>query len=191
MPSVDSIAADYVERAAALDPFFATCAGIAGHDDKLPDLSADGFAGRAELDRSALAALEAAEAPGPREQVARAAMQERLAVAVERYDAGDTTSELNVIDSWVQYVRELFDLMPTEGEESAVNITRRMAAVPEAYRQFSRTLLGAARNGRPRPGSRSRRSAALRVAPLPGLARAGSVLQARRADVASGQERGQ
>ena len=64
MPSIDSIAADYVERAAALDPYFATCAGIAGHDDELPDLSADGFAGRAELDRSALAALEAAETPG-------------------------------------------------------------------------------------------------------------------------------
>jgi uncharacterized protein (DUF885 family) len=149
MPSIDSIAADYVERAAALDPFFATVAGIAGHDDELPDLSADGLAGRAELDRSALAALQAAETPGPREQVARAAMQERLAVAAERYDAGDTTSELNVIDSWVQYVREVFDLMPTEGEEGAVNIARRMAAVPEAYRQFSRTLLDAARNGRP------------------------------------------
>ena len=136
-------------RAAALDPHFATSAGIAGHDGELPDLSADGFAGRAELDRSALAALEAAEAPGRREQAARAAMQERLAVAVERYDAGDTTSELNVIDSWVHDVREIFDLMPTEGEEGAVNIARRMAAVPEAYRQFSRTLLDAARNGRP------------------------------------------
>jgi uncharacterized protein (DUF885 family) len=149
MPSVDSIAADYVERAAALDPQFATLAGIAGHDGELPDLSADGFAGRAELDRSALAALAAAQAPGLREQVARAAMQERLAVTVERYDAGDTTSELNVIDSWVQYVRELFDLMPAEGEEGAANVARRMAAVPEAYRQFSRTLLDAARNGRP------------------------------------------
>ena len=149
MPSIDNIAEEYAERAAALDPFYATYAGIAGHDDELPDLSADGFAERAELDRSTLAALEAAETPGLREQVARAAMQERLAVAVERYDAGDTTSELNVIDSWVQYVRELFDLMPTEGEESAANIARRMAAVPEAYRQFSRTLLDAARNGRP------------------------------------------
>jgi uncharacterized protein (DUF885 family) len=149
MPSVDSIAADYVERAAALDPQFATLAGIAGHDGELPDLSADGFAGRAELDRSTLAALAAAPAPGLREQVARDAMQERLAVTVERYDAGDTTSELNVIDSWVQYVRELFDLMPTEGEEGAANVARRMAAVPEAYRQFSRTLLDAARNGRP------------------------------------------
>jgi uncharacterized protein (DUF885 family) len=149
MPSIDSIAADYVERAAVLDPSFATWAGIAGHDDQLPDLSPDGFAGRAELDRSALAALAAAEAPGRREQVARAAMRERLAIAVERYDAGDTTSELNVIDSWVHYVRELFDSMPTEGEEGAVNIARRMAAVPDAYRQLSRTLLDAARNGRP------------------------------------------
>jgi uncharacterized protein (DUF885 family) len=149
MRSIDSIAEDYVERAAALDPALATFAGIAGHDGELPDLSADGFAERAELDRLTLAALGAAEAPGLREQTARAAMQERLAVAVERYDAGDTTSDLNVIDSWVQYVRELFDLMPAEGEEAAATVARRMAAVPEAYRQFSQTLLGAARNGRP------------------------------------------
>src|SRR3954447_19736768 len=88
MPSIDSIAADYVERAAVLDPAFATWAGITGHDDQLPDLSPEGFAGRAELDRSALAALEAVEVPGQREQVARAAMRERLTIAVERYDAG-------------------------------------------------------------------------------------------------------
>jgi uncharacterized protein (DUF885 family) len=149
MRSIDSIAEDYVERAAALDPALATFAGIAGHDGELPDLSADGFAERADLDRSTLAALDAAEAPGLREQTARAAMRERLTLAVERYDAGDITSDLNVIDSWVQYVREVFDLMPAEGEEAAAAVAQRMAAVPEAYRQFSQTLLGAARNGRP------------------------------------------
>lgn len=149
MRSIDGIAEDYVERAAALDPALATFAGIAGHEEELPDLSADGFAGRAELDRSTLAALDAAKPPGLREQAARAAMRERLALAVERYDAGDTTSDLNVIDSWVQHVRELFDLMPADGEQAAAAVARRMAAVPQAYRQFSRTLLGAARNGRP------------------------------------------
>ena len=148
MPSIDDIAAEYVERAAALDPFYATYAGIAGHDHELADLGADGFAERAELDRSTLAALDAAEAPEPREQVARAAMRERLALAVECYDAGDTTSELNTITSWVQRVREVFDLMPTQGEEAAANIARRMAAVPRAYRQLSATLLDAARDGR-------------------------------------------
>jgi len=148
MPSIDDIAAEYVERAAALDPCYATYAGIAGHDHELADLGADGFAGRAGLDRSTLAALDAAEAPDPREQVARAAMRERLALAVECYDAGDTTSELNTISSWVQRVREVFDLMPAQGEEAAADIARRMAAVPGAYRQLSATLLDAARDGR-------------------------------------------
>jgi uncharacterized protein (DUF885 family) len=138
-----------VARATALDPFLATCAGIGGHDGELPDLSADGFAGRAGLDRSTLAALEVAQAPALREQIARTAMRERLALAVERYDAGDVTSELNVIEGWVQFVRQLFDLMPTDGEQAAANITQRMAAVPDAYRQLSATLLGAARRGRP------------------------------------------
>ncbi len=148
MPSIDDIAAEYVERAAALDPCFATNAGIAGHDHELTDLSADGFAGRAGLDRSTLTALDAAQAPEPGEQVARAAMRERLALAAERYDAGDTTSELTTIASWVQTVREVFDLMPTDGEEAAASIARRMAAVPRAYRQLSQTLLEAARDGR-------------------------------------------
>src|SRR5260370_33535806 len=148
MPSIDDIAAECVERASALDPCYAPYAGIAGHDHELADLGAAGFAGRAGLDRSTLAALDAAEAPDPREQAARAAMRERLALAVECYDAGDTTSELNTITSWVQRVREVFDLMPTDGEEAAANIAKRMAAVPRAYRQLSATLLDAARNGR-------------------------------------------
>ncbi len=148
MPSIDDIGAEYVERVAALDPVYATYAGIAGHDHELADLGADGFAQRAELDRSTLAALDAAEATEPHDQVARAAMRERLALAVERYDAGDTTSELNTINSRVQTVREVFDLMPTQGEEAAASIAKRMAAVPRAYRQLSATLLDAARNGR-------------------------------------------
>jgi Bacterial protein of unknown function (DUF885) len=90
MPSIDSIAEEYVERATVLDPFYATSAGVAGHDHELADLSTDGFAERAKLDRSTLAALDAAEAPGLREQVAREAMRERLALEVERYDAGDS-----------------------------------------------------------------------------------------------------
>ena len=147
MPSIDEIAEEYVTRATDLDPFMGTCAGIGGHDDELPDLSADGFAERAGLDRSTLAALDAAEAHARHEQIARAAMRERLAVAVERYDAGDTTSQLNVAACEVSWVRQVFDVMPTDGEEAAVTMARRMTAVPVAYRQLSGTLLGSARGG--------------------------------------------
>jgi Bacterial protein of unknown function (DUF885) len=115
MPSITDIAEEYVERATALAPFYP---GIAGHEHELADLSVDGFAERAELDRSTVADLDASETTGLREQVARAAMRERLALEEERYDAGDSTSELNVTSSWVQWVREIFDLMPTDGEQA-------------------------------------------------------------------------
>ena len=93
MSSIDGIAGEYVARAADLDPLWATYIGVAGSDHDLADLSADGFAERAALDRSTLVALDTAEPSGLREQIAWAAMRERLAVDVERYEAGDTTSE--------------------------------------------------------------------------------------------------
>ena len=114
----------------------------------MTDLSPAGFAGRAELDRSTVAALTRARAETEREETARAAMIERLGLAVEQYDAGETTAELNVIASWVQGVRQIFDLMPTEGEEAQRNIAARMAAVPAAYADLQRTYAEAARQGR-------------------------------------------
>ena len=148
MSTLNEIADDYVERAAGLDPILATYVGIAGHDDKLPDLSVDGHDERAELDRSTLAAVNALSPADTRERVAKLAMVERLGLSVEAHDAGDDTRQLNVIASWVQNVRQAFDLMPTEGEEAQATIARRMAEVPRAYRQLSRTLLEAARDGR-------------------------------------------
>ena len=40
---VDARTDQYVEEVVALDPLTATFAGIAGHDDKLPDLTPAGF----------------------------------------------------------------------------------------------------------------------------------------------------
>jgi len=148
MTTLNQIADEYVDRAAALDPVLATYAGIAGHDHELPDLSADGYRERAELNRSTLAAVSALTPDGDAERVARIAMIERLGLAVETHDAGDDTSALNVIASGVQEVRQAFDLMPTEGEPAQRNIARRMAEVPRAYRELGQTLLESARAGR-------------------------------------------
>ena len=148
MTTLNQIADDYVERAAALNPILATYAGIAGHDHELPDLSVDGYRERAELDRSTLAAVSILTPDSAAERVARLAMVERLGLAVEAHDAGDDTRALNVVASDVQEVRQAFDLMPTEGEEAQRTIARRMAEVPRAYRELGRTLLESARAGR-------------------------------------------
>jgi len=148
MGAINDIAERYVVQVADLDPVLATAAGIPGHDHQMTDLSPAGFAARAELDRTTVAALTSAEAGTDRERTARAAMLERLGLAVEQYDAGETTRELNVIASWIQGVRQVFDLMPLEGEEAQGNLAARMAAVPAAYAELQRTYAEAARHGR-------------------------------------------
>jgi uncharacterized protein (DUF885 family) len=148
MSAINDIAERYVVQVADLDPVLATAAGIPGHDHQMTDLSPAGFAARAELDRATVAALTSAAAGTDREHTARAAMLERLGLAVEQYDAGETTRELNVIASWIQGVRQVFDLMPLGGEEGQRNLAARMAAVPVAYAELQRTYSEAAREGR-------------------------------------------
>jgi uncharacterized protein (DUF885 family) len=146
--AINEIAEQYVVGMTDLDPVLATTVGIAGHDDELTDLSMDGFAARADLDRATAVALTAAEPENERERIARTAMLERLRLAAELHDAGETTRELNVGASWIQRVRQIFDLMPTEGEEAHRNIASRMAAVPAAYASLRQTYAEAARQGR-------------------------------------------
>jgi uncharacterized protein (DUF885 family) len=148
---VNDIADRYVDEWASLDPTGATHAGIAGHDDRMTDLSPEGYGALAELDRRTLARLDAAAPADERERVAKEAMQERLGRSLTLYDAGDVTSEVNVISGGLHYIRGVFDLMPTEGEEAAANIAVRMAAVPTALAQWRQTLLSAAERGHASP----------------------------------------
>jgi len=148
MNLTDQIAERYVPEVFELDPVWGTLAGISGHDDRMADLSPGGFEARADLDRRTIAAVRAVAPASEPEQVARAAMLERLGLAVEQYDAGDTTSDINVIASWMHSVRWVFDLMPVDGEQAQRDLAVRMAAVPQAYAGLSRTYAAAAAQGR-------------------------------------------
>jgi uncharacterized protein (DUF885 family) len=144
---IDEIADRYVEEWAPLDPVGATSVGIAGHDHRLTDLSPEGYAAIADLQRRTLAQLDLVPPADDSETVAKEAMQERLALSLERYDAGAVTSQVNVISSALHSVRSVFDLMPTAGEEAAANIAARMAAVPTALAQARHALVEAAEHG--------------------------------------------
>ena len=146
MNPVRDIADRYVEQYARLDPVGATSAGLTGFDHLMTDLSPAGFAARAALDRATLAELDqAAAADG--EQVARQAMIERLTISGQLYESGATTSELNVISSWPQSVRQIFDLMPVDGVQAQSTLAARMAAVPAAYEALRSTYADTAAQG--------------------------------------------
>lgn len=144
---VDAIAEAYVEDYCALDPLAATGMGVPGHEDRLTDLSPDGFAARAELTRRALSAAGAATPTDEREQVARDAFLERLGLQAEMDDAHLPAAELSVIVSGIHELRMAFDLMSTEGEQAWSDIDARLAAVPEALDGYRATLLQEAERG--------------------------------------------
>jgi uncharacterized protein (DUF885 family) len=141
---VDDLADRYVDEWAPLNPTGATFVGIPGHDDKLDDLSPDGFEAQAELTRRTLAELDVIEPETESEQVAKDAMLERLGLELAQYDAGYTASEISVISSGLHGLRMVFDLMPTEGEEAVSNIATRLGAFPAAVEQYKQTLREAA-----------------------------------------------
>ena len=147
MGAVDDIANRYVDEIAELDPVLATFAGIAGHDDRMTDYSPDGWSAAAELDRRTLAALDNVEPVDDRESAAREAMQERLRVSLERYDAGIAQHDLNVIDSPMQHIRQVFDLMSADTEDDWAVIATRLATVPGAVDSFRASLDESVRDG--------------------------------------------
>ncbi|MFF5215028.1 DUF885 domain-containing protein [Micromonospora sp. NPDC000442] len=148
MGRIDDLADRYVADWAALSPTGATYVGIAGYDDKFDDLSPDGYAARAELTRRTLAELDTIEPATEAERTAREAMQERLGLELDRYDAGETASEVSVITSGLHEIRMVFDLMPTDGEQARANLAARLNLFASTLEEYKTTLREAAAAGR-------------------------------------------
>jgi uncharacterized protein (DUF885 family) len=147
MGEINDLAERFVDELAARHPLAATYLGIPGYDHLLTDLSPEGFTALADHVRRTLAELAPVEPWNEPERVAKEAMTERLELELARYDAGLATSEINVLTSGLHDTRMVFDLMPLAGEAAASNVAARMAAVPEALRDYRGTLLAEAARG--------------------------------------------
>ncbi len=147
MSAVYDLAAEYVERFAALHPVTATAAGITGHDYEITDYSLDGIAERADHDRAALRKLSATPAESDRDRIAAEVLREDLQTRLEQHDAGERLRDLRIIDSPVSDVRMCFDLMPRETETDWEVIASRLALVPQALSGFQDALTEGVRDG--------------------------------------------
>src|SRR5207248_7111092 len=145
---VHGICDRYVDDYAAADPVAATAQGIAGHDHRLTDYSADGFAERAGLAARAHAAVTAAEPRDAAERAAKAVFTERVGLELEIHEAGLDVASLNVIASPVQELRMVFDLMPLETEHDWSVVATRLGEVPKTLAGVRSGLLSAADAGR-------------------------------------------
>ena len=147
--AIDTVSDAFVADLCAASPITAMWLGRAEPGEQgLDDLSPDGLAALDELVRRSLGAAEQAAAADARDEISRDILTERLRLERDKFDTGWTHAQLNVIDSPLQNVRMLFDMMPTESAEDWQAIADRMGAVPAALAGYRQSLNYAADQGR-------------------------------------------
>ncbi|MCW2656220.1 MAG: hypothetical protein JWR06_413 [Jatrophihabitans sp.] len=145
--AVDALADAYLDESAALNPAEATYIGLAGYDDKLPELTPDWHASVSDHRRRTLAALDAAEPADATDRVTIAALRDTLTLAEELRAAGAEESDLNNVASPLQGTRDVFDLTPVATVDDWATVAKRLAAVPDSLAGYATSLRYAAERG--------------------------------------------
>ncbi|MGH3390486.1 MAG: DUF885 domain-containing protein [Actinomadura sp.] len=148
---VDDLVDDFLDQHAALDPILATARGLLGHDTEMPDLSPDGLAEISALRRRTLDALDTVTPADATDRVTIAAAREQFEVAELLRATGAEEASLNTIESPVQRIREVFDLMATATSDDWASVATRLARVPAAVSGYITSLRLAASRGQISP----------------------------------------
>ena len=145
---LDLLADRLVDDYAASIPETATYIGVPGHDDRWSDLTPEGHGAHAQLLRAGVGMARTIQPVDHREEVARAAMIERLGAELARYEAGWAQAALNTVESPLSEFRITMSMMPTASEQDWVTIARRLTALPRALDGYLAGLTEAASHGR-------------------------------------------
>ncbi|MDO4792017.1 MAG: DUF885 domain-containing protein [Buchananella hordeovulneris] len=144
---IDAIAEDYLSALLPVSPTFATMVGLPGHDRDWDDFSPAGQQAIRDLNAATLAKLDGVEPVDDVDRVTVAAMRERLGVELDRHEAGWGFGDLNVLDSPLQSIRDVFDLMPQQSAADAEVIAQRLHGVQGALASYTEALRERAARG--------------------------------------------
>ncbi|UUU20497.1 DUF885 domain-containing protein [Streptomyces sp. DSM 40750] len=143
-PLPREVADAYVDDLIALDPVTGTYLGVKESSRRLPDTSPAGQEDRAELIRTTLARLDAAERqPGADSDIERRCarlLRERLTAELAVHEADEGLRAVGNMVTPPHEVREVFTITPAETEEDWAAIAERLRAVPAAYAGYRESL---------------------------------------------------
>ncbi|MGW7272817.1 DUF885 domain-containing protein [Streptomyces sp. NPDC054864] len=143
-PLPRQVADAYVDELIALDPINGTYLGVKASHSKLPDTSPAGQDAVAELARTTLARLDAAErAPGADSDAERRCarlLRERLTAELAVHEADEGLRAVGNLHTIPHAVREIFTVTPMESDEDWAAIAERLRAVPAAYEGYRASL---------------------------------------------------
>lgn len=144
--AIDAIADAYFDDLCVLSPSISLFLGN-GNPHGFDDYSPDGLKAADELRTRTLADIDAAEAEASAEGtldetdvVTIDAMRERLGIASELFEAGLQHTVLNVIESPLQQMRDIFDLLPTDTAAGWETISATLAALPRSIAGYQESL---------------------------------------------------
>ena len=146
-PTVRELADRWVTTLTELDPVVATSLGTHPGDDRLPDLSPDGLAARADAERAVLAALPDARVVDDDDRRCAALLHDRLSSSVALHDSGEVLASLRPIACPVQNLQSIFLMMPTATPDDWAVVARRMARVADAAASYRAALAEGLRTG--------------------------------------------
>ncbi|WP_072313560.1 DUF885 domain-containing protein [Agrococcus sp. Marseille-P2731] len=144
---IDRIAEDYVHRAAVLNPELNVWTGLEGDKAGYGDYSPEGREAMASLARDVLARLEAAQPADDIDWVTKTDLARELQLELDIDAAGWGDRDLNNLASPASSIRDIFDLMPTAGEQHWDDIAQRMRNVPGAIDGYIASLRAGIANG--------------------------------------------
>ncbi|MFF4794007.1 DUF885 domain-containing protein [Streptomyces sp. NPDC001276] len=143
-PLPRQVADAYVDELIALDPITGTYLGVKESSSRLPDTSPAGQQALADLARTTLARLDAAERqPGADSDIERRCarlLRERLTAELAVHDADEGLRTVSNIHSPVHSVREVFTITPSATDEDWAAIAERLRAVPAALSGYRESL---------------------------------------------------
>lgn len=129
---IDALAERFVAATTELQPENRVYRGSEGDKTAYQDYSPNGVAALRELYATTRRELGALKAVDDVDVVTKLDLDRVLELGVQRIDAGWYQRDLNNLASPLQEIRDIFDLMPTDGDEDWHDIAGRMANVPGA-----------------------------------------------------------
>ncbi len=147
MTAVFELCDGYVTRWAALDPVAAGSHGITGTFCAATDYGPDGYAARADLMASTLAALGPLPVTSAADRLAATFLRERLEAQLAWQQAGEPLRDLSTPFGRIVVVRDSVDLLPRAGEDAWQNIAARLRAIPEMFSSWRASLEAGLRQG--------------------------------------------
>jgi uncharacterized protein (DUF885 family) len=132
MTPVFDLADAIVESTAANDPVAATFMGVAGYADRLTDYGPAAADERASQQRRWLSDLDALPTESDDDLLAASVVRDRIGTRLALHESGEHLRDVNVLASPVQFLQQVFTLMPTADDAQWSDVAARLEAIPAA-----------------------------------------------------------